>query len=192
MLLIQLVNFFYNNNVNMKSRKRSKSKSRSRSPAFPSCKISSQLNGLIKINSIKWDIRQHPDYNNSIFNVADVIWCSGNVKLLLPITRSIDSTTAIVYYEEIICRKYLRVKDILSTIYNFYHKLPVISTDLSYISISKAGATDVVVQNALQKYQENVKSLHNYHFIHFMGNQTKFTGLKHQHDNVYTVTLENV
>jgi len=132
---------------------------------------------------MNWDVKFIPESNE----ILDKQWCSGEIKLLLPIIPVTDDTTMIIYYQESVRGKNICIGDILYKIYNFYHFTKVIPGDLTYVSVS-----DIMrpfAENALNSYYMNKKSIDNLKFIDFLRDQTKFGGLKQQKDNVYSVRL---
>lgn len=101
-----------------------------------------------------------------------------------------DSTSMIIYYQESVKGnkgKGVTFGDILTKIYNFYHVTKIMPGDLTYVSVSDKMRS--FAEKALHAYYTDKNSLNSLRFIHFLGDQTKFGGLKNQHDNVYSVRL---
>ena len=177
------------------SKSRGKSISRTFADAdVPSCHhVKPQVIETL-FSALQWDVstsmQNHSwniQSNASAGHVLETPVCTDTIQLLLPVT--IKEDTLSVYFMEKVKKhtraKFICVADIMKTIYDFYNKKPVIAEDLTYISLSEPqAATDI-----MQSYYDNPASIHYLRFLEFLYDHTRFAGLRHQNDNIYSVSF---
>ena len=165
-----------------------------RSGRIPRCQNATDADVLVTINSMRWDIQHYPEdamLNNMSLRensaLGDLEWCGGDLKLLLPIVTVYDDTSMIVYYQQRLRKARITIRDILNLIYKFYNDTKVIPGDLTYISVTETMRH--FAETSLNNYYKDPGSIDSLRFVHFMGGQTKFGGLKHQREDLYTLRL---
>lgn len=159
---------------------------KSNKPRLYSCSHSPYKDALMQLNNIDWNITDFPDDVLS-YKILDYPWCSGELKLLLPIMPVQEDSSMIVYFQLKINKRKVSVSDILYTIWRFYNEDVVEKEDLAYAGISnsmKSFAAEVS-----KRYNSNLEIRNSLRFVHFVGKQTKFKSLKYHEKNIYILQL---
>lgn len=144
-------------------------------------------------NKIEWNVDQ--DIQNATLEGQnatieptwlDVEWCSGGMKLLLPVSkRDAEGRSLMVFYQQTVPRRNVRFGDVLYTIWSFYNQERVLSEDLTYISISDT--MKKFAEQQLERYV--VDPAITLKFAQFVSPQTRFGELVHQKENIYSLKL---
>lgn len=113
--------------------------------------------------------------------------CNDSLYLLLPIASRSDASLSVYFMERVRKTKKgnITIGDIMYTIYAFYNKKSVIAEDLTYVSLTNP----LTASDLLKSYYNNPAVIHHLRFSDFLHGHTRFSGLRHQNDNIYSVVL---
>lgn len=161
------------------TRKRSqKSSKRRRTGARLSCIVDPALVGLL--NTIKWDVTQPIDQATVMGRPITVeesnsIVCTRNLKILLPAAFASPQDQLAVIYELPLKKAYVKVGDILWTIYKFYNFTSVTEADKRNLATMPSHLAKLA--------QPSLK------FREFIQGYSQYVGLIEQEQGMYLVQL---
>lgn len=158
-----------------------------------SCRRDSELDNLLYFNLIKWDLKDLPDYatvnNQNIYHTEyiDQVWCTSKIKLLLPVNKIVPQNKINIYYQVEINKANITFRDIIHTIYKFYHGTKISFDDLKYIALADTNKESTPYN--IQLYKENKELYSKLRFISFLQDQTHMIGLKSQTKNTFALHI---
>lgn len=144
---------------------------------------------FVELNRIRWDI-QYPFEKNLFAHLLNTKtkWCQGEIKLLMPISKSTDDTSMMIYYQETIRKRNVTVGDVISRIDKFYNNTKVLLEDFKYVSVSE-NMRDFA-ETSIGKHSIGDLSVDDIRFADFLRGSTTFVGLQHQMKNIYSVKFD--